>query len=40
MSAQDAVAIALVAAAAFFVGRRLWRNWKGQAEGACDRCER
>jgi hypothetical protein len=38
MNLQTIIAIIIVLAAAFYVGRKLWRSAKGEGDGACEKC--
>ena len=38
MDYQLLIVIVIVAGAAFFIGRRMWRSSRGHADGACDKC--
>jgi hypothetical protein len=38
MNLQDCITLAIIAAAAVFLVRRLLRNAQGHSDGACDKC--
>jgi hypothetical protein len=38
MNWQALLVGAIVGAAAYHVGRLLWRTWKGDGDGHCDKC--
>lgn len=39
MNLQAVIAIVIVLAAAFYIGRKLWRSAQGKGDGACEKCE-